>query len=187
MTGFKSKRAAALDEDGMYLVHHTAQQDATMQSLKDLKRSVCDEVGKAAFAQPAQEPDAYGYARRLAEYIWAAHYRVTAPQWKPLDDLMGVLTQIDNMTSGLVTLPAAQPAQEPVAWPCVIAEANFEQNTITLEMQCSNYKVGAGQHWLYTTPPQPAQERNFCPRCGKRTADLTTIHTCTPPQEKNNG
>jgi hypothetical protein len=27
------------------------------------------------------------------------------------------------------------------------------------------------------------QERNFCPRCGKRTADLTAIHTCTPPQE----
>ena len=25
-------------------------------------------------------------------------------------------------------------------------------------------------------------ERNFCPRCGKRTADLTTIHTCTPPE-----
>ena len=25
------------------------------------------------------------------------------------------------------------------------------------------------------------EERNFCPRCGKRTADLTTIHTCTPP------
>ena len=25
-------------------------------------------------------------------------------------------------------------------------------------------------------------ERNFCQRCGKRTADLTTIHTCTPPQ-----
>jgi hypothetical protein len=56
MTGFKSKRAAALDEDGMYLVHHTAQQDATMQSLKDLKRSVCDELGKAAFAQPAKRP-----------------------------------------------------------------------------------------------------------------------------------
>ncbi len=26
-----------------------------------------------------------------------------------------------------------------------------------------------------------AEERYFCPRCGKRTADLTTIHTCTPP------
>lgn len=32
---------------------------------------------------------------------------------------------------------------------------------------------------------QPEQERNFCARCGKRTADLTVIHTCTPPQEKN--
>jgi hypothetical protein len=32
---------------------------------------------------------------------------------------------------------------------------------------------------------QPEQERNFCPRCGKRTKDLTHIHTCTPPpQEK---
>jgi hypothetical protein len=26
------------------------------------------------------------------------------------------------------------------------------------------------------------EERNFCPRCGKRTADPATIHTCTPPQ-----
>jgi hypothetical protein len=53
--------------------------------------------------------------------------------------------------------PIAQPApvQEPVAWPCVIAEADFEQNTITLEMKCSDYKVGAGQHWLHTTPPAP--------------------------------
>jgi len=25
------------------------------------------------------------------------------------------------------------------------------------------------------------QERNFCPRCGKRTKDMTHIHTCTPP------
>tara|TARA_R110000868_G_scaffold291421_1_gene551806 strand:+ start:456 stop:677 length:222 start_codon:yes stop_codon:yes gene_type:complete len=32
---------------------------------------------------------------------------------------------------------------------------------------------------------QPAQEKNFCSRCGKRTKDLTTIHTCTPPKEKN--
>ena len=30
---------------------------------------------------------------------------------------------------------------------------------------------------------QHTEERNFCSRCGKRTADLTTIHTCTPPQD----
>ena len=29
------------------------------------------------------------------------------------------------------------------------------------------------------------REWNFCERCGKRTADLTVIHTCTPPQEKH--
>jgi hypothetical protein len=30
---------------------------------------------------------------------------------------------------------------------------------------------------------QPEQDRNFCSRCGKRTPDLTHIHTCTPPRE----
>ena len=48
-----------------------------------------------------QEPDAYGYAKRLAVAIWEQHYKDVAPQWKPFDDLMGVLTQIDNMTTGL--------------------------------------------------------------------------------------
>lgn len=27
------------------------------------------------------------------------------------------------------------------------------------------------------------EERNFCSHCGKRTADLTLVHTCTPPQD----
>ena len=56
---------------------------------------------RAALAQEQAEPDAYGYAARLAVAIWEKHYKDTAPQWKPLDYLIGVLTQIDNMTSGL--------------------------------------------------------------------------------------
>ncbi len=32
-------------------------------------------------------------------------------------------------------------------------------------------------------PPQRTEEHNFCSRCGKRTPDAITIHTCTPPQE----
>jgi len=28
---------------------------------------------------------------------------------------------------------------------------------------------------------QPAAERNFCERCGKRLGDIDHIHTCTPP------
>jgi hypothetical protein len=38
------------------------------------------------------------------------------------------------------------------------------------------------QDLVHTHPPQRT-EQNFCSRCGKRTADLTIIHTCTPPQE----
>jgi hypothetical protein len=75
MTGYQSKKAAALDEDGMYLVHHTA-----------------------------QEPDELTIAYMSGLY--------------------------DGKKAAL-----------------------------------------AGREW------------NFCERCGKRTADLNIIHTCTPPQE----
>ena len=56
---------------------------------------------------------------------------------------------------------APQPAQEP--------------DMLTIAYQ-SGYHDGkkaalAGREW------------NFCERCGKRTADLSVIHTCTPPQE----
>lgn len=46
--------------------------------------------------------DSYGYASRLAISIWEKHYKESSPHWKPLDTLMGVLTQIDNMTAGLL-------------------------------------------------------------------------------------
>jgi hypothetical protein len=44
--------------------------------------------------------------------------------------------------------------QEPVAWPCHIIEADFSERTITLGMECGDYKVSAGTHWLSTTPPK---------------------------------
>jgi hypothetical protein len=28
-------------------------------------------------------------------------------------------------------------------------------------------------------------EQNFCSRCGKRVGGIDSIHTCTPPMEKN--
>jgi hypothetical protein len=61
----------------------------------------CDRKAVATPPAAQQEPDAYGYAKRLAVAIWEQHYKDITPQWKPFDDLMGVLTQIDNMTSGL--------------------------------------------------------------------------------------
>ena len=70
---------------------------------------------KAAL-EAKDEPDAYGYAKRLAEAIWSKHYKTIAPQWEPFDELIGVLTQIDNMTSGLIFPPQKEAKDEPVAW-----------------------------------------------------------------------
>lgn len=45
------------------------------------------------------------------------------------------------------------------------------------------FRLESGAYWAWAgwkaALAQPAQERNFCSRCGKRTND---IHTCTPPQ-----
>jgi len=48
-----------------------------------------------------------------------------------------------------------------------------------------NDKCANGHTYSSSKAAQPAQrtEQNFCPRCGKRTNDMTHIHTCTPPQD----
>ena len=47
----------------------------------------------------------YEYAKDLATYLWKTHYKHDAPDWEPCEDLMGVLTQIDNMIVGLTRRP----------------------------------------------------------------------------------
>jgi len=59
------------------------------------------------------DADAYGYAKRLADALYQKHYTQDSPEWKPLDTTLGVLTQIDNMASGLVKKPSEQ---KPVVW-----------------------------------------------------------------------
>jgi hypothetical protein len=77
----------------------------------------------AAVPAAAQEPmDAYCYARRLAQslfdkhYAQDEHYASGSVKFALWDDLMGVLTQIDNMVSGLSRAALQSPtsaAQEP--------------------------------------------------------------------------
>ena len=43
----------------------------------------------------------YEYAKGLAEHIWTKFYKIDSPEWEPLPDLLGVLTQIDNMVCKL--------------------------------------------------------------------------------------
>lgn len=55
------------------------------------------------------EMEAYRYAVRLASSMWEKHYP-EAKDWSPLDTTLGVLTQIDNMVTGLCR--AQQPAPQ---------------------------------------------------------------------------
>jgi hypothetical protein len=60
----------------------------------------------------------------------------------------------------------AEQQGEPVAWPCEIEEADFSKGIVTIKMNCGDYKVSAGTHFLskaprYTHPtpeaPAPSQ------------------------------
>lgn len=54
-----------------------------------------------------RDPGVLGYALQMAHALWEQHYKADAPNWQPCPDLIGVLTQIDNMVAGVVrSLPA---------------------------------------------------------------------------------
>jgi len=67
-------------------------------------RGVVKRIATAIEAHP--QPDATAYAQSLAKSIHAAHYRKQALQWECADDLLTVLTQIDNMVAGLTNTKA---------------------------------------------------------------------------------
>jgi hypothetical protein len=66
--------------------------------------------------------------------------------------------------------------QKPMAW--IVEFENGEQ-----ELHFDEQSIGEIHTPLYTQRLQIHQERNFCPRCGKRLFS-DNIHTCTPPVEE---
>jgi transcription elongation factor Elf1 len=130
-----------------------------------------------------------------------------AEEWAmldPVDPLRRLLSDVIDVLAQTSTECEKQPAQEPDVEPaCPVCHAtpifSLDRRVNEWSGQCKHCGVEgspatteaeAKQKWIVwhnkrRTPPaaQPAQEpRNFCPRCGKRTADLTVIHTCTPPE-----
>jgi transcription initiation factor IIE alpha subunit len=99
---------------------------------------------------------------------------------------VGVLTDREwqavhkNKANELRQAIAELESQEPVALPCCgYTDASaVKWNPLNGFVQCHN----CGQN--YTATPQRTEERNFCPRCGKRLGGIDSIHTCTPPQEQ---
>jgi phage tail tape-measure protein len=68
----------------------------------------------------------------------------------------------------------AQPAQDVDYWIREATAARQAEMAMRRELEAQPAQEPVAREW------------NFCERCGKRTADLTVIHTCTPPQEKSN-
>ena len=67
-----------------------------------------DELGWALDAQNAVNVDLHAelfkakeYATTLTVSMHRQHYAEAAPNWQPLNDVLGLLTQIDNMYAGL--------------------------------------------------------------------------------------
>ena len=92
------------------------------------------------------------------EAIAALKERLAQPEQEPVAWWNNTGTHIDLNVSGrgtpLYTHPPQRVEQKMVMWPCLIDTADFSKGTVTVVMQCDDYKVSAGTHWLSTTPPQ---------------------------------
>jgi hypothetical protein len=75
-----------------------------------------------AAIEQAEQDHTYGYAKELAETMFKQHfasdehYASRRVVWSVNDTVIGILTQIDNMVSGMVRKPEQAEKQEPVAW-----------------------------------------------------------------------
>ena len=240
MTGFDSKRKAALDEEGMYLVHplvfsdfvppQPAQEPVAMlerdPSIGRLRVTYEDSVTELdegvypLYTKPQGWRDnvAQAYLKGFDEGCKSKVKNASKPiawlepEWgeKICPEVGYEVTMTDDHPRDLCWIPLyahppqpAQPAQEPT-----LQEKDRKRGSIALARSLCYQIAGAASEYddisgsdygsvdvaeilsaeivrLQAALAQPAQERNFCPRCGKRTADLTVIHTCTPPQDKN--
>lgn len=79
---------------------------------------------------------------------------------------------------------SAKPEQKPMGW--ITYESTrrlLRGGNIKGAVPIHAKKSATAEIPVYITPPQ--QERNFCPRCGKRLGKNDwDVHTCTPPRGK---
>jgi len=99
------------------------------------------------------EKDSFAY------WAWAGWQAALAqPEQEPVAWWNDTGTHIDLNVSGrgapLYTAPPQRTEKKMVMWPCLIDTADFSKGTVTVVMQCEDYKVSAGTHWLSTIPPQ---------------------------------
>jgi hypothetical protein len=120
-----------------------------------------------------------------ATWWWEEGSGILPLPTEDMEEFAHRITQIAWSNAAYREREALAQTQEPVAWRSPnwghsadeYVYRDFDDPVVGFDG-----KPSPNNEPLYTTPPQRT-EQNFCPRCGKRTADLTTIHTCTPPQD----
>ena len=78
-----------------------------------------------------------GYATTLATSMHRQHYAETAPNWQPLDDVLGLLTQIDNMYAGLRNDLAVAEAENKRLVGMPLAQVKAERDALRKAWECA--------------------------------------------------
>jgi hypothetical protein len=197
--------------EDMDKILYTFEKDGKFAMLSSIRNELFQEANaslkqvKAALAQPAQEPVAWmdvcekGQMSNLRYWsepdnrhevaLYAAQPAAQPAQEPVFDWLPETTTHINqlvvNVQSGgkLVTRFNAFKYEDGLLMVYHTDNENEYPEWIVASRQFkhTNFPVFS----IASPLAQPAQEpvaQNFCPRCGKRTPDLTTIHTCTPPR-----
>jgi len=100
--------------------------------------------GKTAKAGPVQEPTWLLETTKALAKSMAKTFYPEVPQWQCLDDLAGVISQIDNMTTGLMREP--EPVQEPVKF---LADGTRFKVTLTQrDCKLTNLPRELGGRWV---------------------------------------
>ena len=133
MTGYPSKKAAALDEDGMYLVHKTASVPFSL-SAESLPPPSLTFIG--------------------GNFEWVM--RITADRRIEVNEGVEVTEAAKRVLEALQHLLPPQPAQEPVAWMV------YTQDGQSVYVTDNPTDIQEGQRALplYITPPQRTEKKN---------------------------
>lgn len=136
--------------------------DEADRSMTELQKALDESPAPAADEDRNDTPDkVLDYATRLAVYLHDSHYPEVL-QWKPLGDIIGVLSQIDNM---ITDLQRTSPAPAAETRPSPLTEVPEHVRSAFKDCDSGNYepRLLAALN-AYIAGPSPAAEPEEKPK-----------------------
>jgi hypothetical protein len=91
-------------------IAYTKIKGGAIHAMLDSRKKV---VAKATAAGKREgQKEAYDEAVYFATALWKQHYKEESPNWSPCDTTAGVITQIDNMSTGLIRIGKREGMEE---------------------------------------------------------------------------